>query len=112
LSASLVLGAVDNALVWSSAGRVAAGVTLVIAAIYQLTPFKNACLEKCRSPFGQLLSSWHEGWFGSFRMGALNGAWCLGCCWALMAALFALGIMSITWMAVIAAIIAMEKLLP
>jgi predicted metal-binding membrane protein len=101
-----------NALAWDRAGRVVAGATLVVAAVYELTPLKDVCLGKCRSPLGFLLGSWRDGWAGALRMGAKNGAWCVGCCWALMASLFALGIMSVTWMAFIAGLIAVEKSLP
>src|SRR5205814_4571328 len=80
---------------WDQAGRWTAGATLVVAAVYQLTPMKDVCLGKCRSPLGSLLGSWRDGRSGALRMGAKNGAWCVGCCWALMAALFALGIMSV-----------------
>jgi predicted metal-binding membrane protein len=73
---------------------------------------KDVCLGKCRSPLGFLLGSWRDGVLGGLRMGAKNGAWCVGCCWALMAALFALGVMSILWMAVVAGLIAIEKTLP
>ncbi len=66
---------------------------------YELTPLKDVCLGKCRSPLGFLLGSWRAGRLGALRMGAKNGAWCVGCCWALMASLFALGVMSIAWMA-------------
>jgi predicted metal-binding membrane protein len=59
-----------------------------------------------------LLGSWREGWFGALQMGIKSGAWCVGCCWALMASLFALGIMSVTWMAIAGGLIAIEKLLP
>ena len=97
---------------WARAGRWTAGGTLVVAAVYELTPLKDVCLGKCRSPLGFLLGSWREGRSGALRMGAKNGAWCVGCCWALMAALFALGIMSIVWMAVIAGLIAFEKIVP
>jgi predicted metal-binding membrane protein len=97
---------------WDSAGRWTAGGTLVVAAVYELTPLKDVCLGKCRSPLGFLLGSWRDGPSGALRMGAKNGAWCVGCCWALMAALFALGIMSIVWMAVIAGLIAFEKTVP
>jgi predicted metal-binding membrane protein len=69
-------------------------------------------LGKCRSPLGLLLGSWRGGWAGAVRMGVKNGAWCVGCCWALMASLFALGVMSITWMAVVAGLIAAEKTVP
>jgi len=97
---------------WDRAGRWVAGVTLLLAAAYELTPLKDVCLGKCRSPLGFLLGSWRAGWSGALTMGARNGAWCVGCCWALMASLFALGIMSIAWMAFIAALIAAEKILP
>jgi predicted metal-binding membrane protein len=84
----------------------------VVAAVYELTPLKDVCLGKCRSPLGFLLGSWRDGWSGALRMGAAHGAWCVGCCWALMASLFALGVMSVTWMAVVAGLIAAEKTLP
>ena len=92
-------------------GSVAAGV-LVFAAVYELTPLKDVCLAKCRSPLGFLLGSWRDGPRGALEMGARHAAWCVGCCWALMAALFALGVMSVGWMAFVAALIAIEKLAP
>ena len=104
--------ATGGLLSWGQAGRPVAGVILILAAGYEMTPLKNVCLGKCRSPLGTLLGSWHDGWSGALRMGAKNGAWCVGCCWALMASLFALGVMSLTWMAVVAALIAIEKVLP
>ena len=97
---------------WDRGGRVIAGATLAVAALYELTPLKDVCLGKCRSPLGFLLGAWREGWAGAVEMGARNGAWCVGCCWALMASLFALGVMSISWMAFVAALIAAEKTLP
>jgi predicted metal-binding membrane protein len=97
---------------WNRAGRWVAGTTLLVAALYELTPIKDYCLGKCRSPLGQLLGSWRGGVRGALSMGARNGAYCVGCCWALMAALFALGVMSLVWMAFVAALIAVEKLLP
>ncbi|SFL13949.1 DUF2182 domain-containing protein [Geodermatophilus ruber] len=101
-----------GALAWDRAGRWAAGVTLLVAAVYELTPLKDVCLGKCRSPLGFLLGAWRDGRWGALRMGANNGAWCVGCCWALMASLFALGVMSVAWMAVVAGLIAVEKTLP
>src|SRR4029079_10924367 len=89
-------------LAWDRAGRWAAGVTLLIAAAYELTPLKDVCLGKCRTPLGFLLGNWREGLSGAVNMGVRHGAWCVGCCWALMASLFALGVMSIAWMAVVA----------
>jgi len=97
---------------WEHSGRALTGATLLLAAAYELTPLKNVCLSKCRSPLGQLLGSWRDGWSGALRMGMRNGGWCVGCCWALMASLFALGVMSVLWMAVVAVLIAVEKILP
>lgn len=99
-------------LAWDASGRPAAATTLLVAAAYELTPLKNACLSRCRSPLGFLLGNWRDGWAGAVRMGGRNGAWCVGCCWALMASLFALGVMSVLWMAVVAGVIAVEKTLP
>jgi predicted metal-binding membrane protein len=101
-----------DVLAWDRAGRWVAGATLIVAAVYELTPLKDVCLGKCRSPLGFLLGSWRKGSSGALRMGATHGAWCIGCCWALMASLFALGLMSIVWMAVVAGLIAFEKLIP
>ena len=88
-----------DVLSWDGAGRWVAAATLILAAVYELTPLKDVCLGKCRSPLGFLLGSWRAGQLGALQMGAKNGAWCVGCCWALMASLFALGIMSLIWMA-------------
>jgi predicted metal-binding membrane protein len=99
-------------LAWDRGGRWAAGTTLLFAAAYQLTPLKNACLTRCRSPLAFLLGSWRPGRSGALRMGTTHGAWCVGCCWAFMAALFALGVMSIAWAALVAGLVALEKLLP
>ena len=99
-------------LAWDRAGRWLAGATLLIAAAYELTPLKDVCLGKCRTPLGFLLGNWREGLLGAVNMGIRHGAWCVGCCWALMASLFALGVMSIVWMAVVAGLIAFEKLIP
>jgi predicted metal-binding membrane protein len=101
-----------DALSWDRAGRWVAGGVLVLAAVYELTPMKTVCLRHCRSPLGFLLGSWRDGLPGALQMGAKHGAWCVGCCWALMASLFALGVMSIAWMAFVAALIAVEKTLP
>jgi predicted metal-binding membrane protein len=101
-----------DVLTWDRAGRWVAGATLLVAAVYELTPLKDVCLGKCRSPLGFLLGSWHDGRWGALQMGVKNGAWCVGCCWALMASLFALGVMSVAWMAFVAGLIAAEKTVP
>jgi len=99
-------------LAWDSGGPYVAGAVIVAAGIYQLTPMKDACLRRCRSPMMFLLTAWRPGRMGALQMGTEHGAWCVGCCWGLMAALFALGVMSIGWMVLIAALIATEKMLP
>ena len=91
-----------DVLAWDRAGRWVAGATLLVAAVYELTPLKDVCLRKCRSPLGFLLGAWRDGRAGALRMGVGHGAWCVGCCWALMASLFALGVMSLVWMAFVA----------
>jgi predicted metal-binding membrane protein len=101
-----------DAFAWDNAGPYVAGGVIVAAAVYQLTPLKDTCLRHCRSPFMFLMERWRPGRVGALRVGLAHGAWCVGCCWALMAALFALGVMSIGWMAFVAALIAGEKLLP
>ncbi|MBA2463166.1 MAG: DUF2182 domain-containing protein [Actinobacteria bacterium] len=105
-------GSIGNKLLWVTTPPWRAAGTLVAAAVYELTPLKDVCLGKCRSPLGFLLGSWRDGVSGALQMGVRHGAWCVGCCWALMASLFALGVMSIAWMAFVAALIAAEKTLP
>jgi predicted metal-binding membrane protein len=99
-------------LAWDQAGPYVAGAVILAAAIYQLTPLKDVCLSRCRSPFAFIFMAWKPGRIGAFRMGIEHGGWCVGCCWALMATLIALGVMSVGWMALVAALIAVEKLLP
>jgi predicted metal-binding membrane protein len=97
---------------WHSGGRWFAAGVLAVAAAYEVMPLKDVCLAKCRSPVGFLLGTWRDGRVGPLEMGCRHAGWCLGCCWALMAALFALGVMSVVWMAFVAALIALEKMLP
>jgi predicted metal-binding membrane protein len=97
---------------WENGGPYLAGGIVIAAAAYQLTPLKDICLRHCRSPLMFLMQHWRSGRLGGLRMGVIHGGWCIGCCWALIAALFALGVMSLGWMALIAALIAVEKLLP
>jgi len=108
----LLRWAVGGSLHWHGAGPWVAGGALVAAGLYQLTPLKRVCLRHCRGPMHFILGGWREGRVGALRMGIEHGAFCVGCCWGLMLALFALGVMSLVWMAVIAAIIFAEKLFP
>ncbi|MDX6637780.1 MAG: hypothetical protein QOJ01_1291, partial [Solirubrobacterales bacterium] len=97
---------------WDQGGPYLAGGVILAAAAYQLTPLKDACLSRCRGPLDFLTERWRDGVGGAVLLGLEHGGWCVGCCWALMAALFALGVMSVAWMVFIAALIAVEKLLP
>jgi len=99
-------------LAWDRAGPYVAGGVIVLAALYQLTPAKDACLRRCRAPFAFLTDEWRAGRRGALVMGMRHGAWCVGCCWGLMAALFAVGVMSVGWMVLVATLIAIEKLTP
>ena len=105
-------GVWSSILAWDRAGRWVTGAVLIGAAVYELTPLKDVCLGKCRSPLGFLLGSWRGGAYGAMQMGVRHGAWCIGCCWALMLSLFALGVMSVVWMVVVAGLISFEKLVP
>jgi len=96
---------------WDNGGRYIAGAVIAGAALYELTPLKKTCLRHCRDR-ELLAADWREGTAGALRMGLDQGAYCVGSSWALMAALFALGVMSITWMVLIAALIVLEKVLP
>ncbi|MEO2159330.1 MAG: DUF2182 domain-containing protein [bacterium] len=85
---------------------------LIGVGTYQLTPIKNACLKHCRTPLHYFLTQWKNGPRGAFVMGMYHGAFCLGCCWALMLAMFSLGLMSLVWMILFTLIVSIENLLP
>jgi predicted metal-binding membrane protein len=98
-------------LAWDQGGPYVAGGVIVGAALYELTPAKLHCLRHCRN--AELVNRrWRPGSAGAMRMGLEHGGFCVGSSWALMGALFALGVMSVTWMVVMAAVVAIEKLLP
>jgi len=88
------------------------GALLVGAGIYQLTPWKDACLEHCRSPAHFIAEHWRPGTAGAFRMGVEHGAFCLGCCWVLMGLLFFGGVMNLLWIAAITLFVLIEKVMP
>jgi predicted metal-binding membrane protein len=97
---------------WDSGGRWVAGAAIAAAGIYELTPLKSVCLRHCRAPMHYVVGRWRPGRRGALLMGAEHGAYCVGCCWGLMVVLFALGVMSLTWMAVVAGLIFAQKVLP
>jgi predicted metal-binding membrane protein len=88
------------------------GAVLIGAGLYQLTPLKTACLKRCRNPADFLVTHWRRGRVGALRLGVEHGAYCVGCCWALMGVLIVAGSMSLAWVVAIALVVAGEKLLP
>jgi predicted metal-binding membrane protein len=95
-----------------STSPVLGGILLVAAGVFQFTPLKNACLAHCRSPWGFLMSEWREGTRGALIMGLRHGAFCVGCCWLLMALMFVAGVMNLLWAAALTAYVLLEKLVP
>ncbi len=97
-----------------SANLVLGALVLIAAGLYQWTPIKNACLSQCQTPLGFLMS--HGGFrsdvLGCVRLGLLHGSYCVGCCWVLMALLFVVGVMNVLWIALLALVVLLEKLLP
>ena len=88
------------------------GLLFIAAGLYQLTSLKSVCLTSCRSPFDFVVNHWRDGAGGALRMGLSHGLYCLGCCWILMALLFAVGAMNLIWVAALTAVVLVEKLLP
>jgi predicted metal-binding membrane protein len=116
LAAALLQAVLEHAALltpmMASASKRLSGVLLVAAGVYQLTPLKDLCLSKCRNPVQFFMTQWRPGTAGALRMGIAQGAYCVGCCWMLMLLLFAVGVMNLAWVALIAAFVFLEKLLP
>lgn len=112
--AAVAQGALQAAAVLSPMGAspYLAGGLLLVAGVFQWTPLKHACLDRCRTPVGFLMAEWRPGPGGAMKMGLRHGAYCAGCCWALMALMFVLGVMNLLWMAAIAAFVLLEKVAP
>jgi predicted metal-binding membrane protein len=114
--AALVQGALHQAAMLSPAMSASsphlAGAILIAAGMYQLTPYKGACLARCRSPLGFFMTSWRDGNIGALRMGAGHGGYCLGCCWAVMCVLFVVGVMNLLWVAALSVFVLFEKVGP
>lgn len=89
-----------------------AAVILLVAGLYQFTPWKRACLDHCRSPQDFLVLNWRNGGWGALQLGTRHGAFCVGCCWALMLLLFVVGIMNVAWVALLAGVVLVEKAMP
>lgn len=89
-----------------------AALAFLAAGVYQLTPLKSVCLQRCRSPMGFVMFHWRKGIAGAVGMGVIHGAYCLGCCWALMVILLGVGVMNLAWMGLLTLLIFVEKVLP
>jgi predicted metal-binding membrane protein len=116
LVATIAQFALDRAALLSpmmASTSAALGAALLIAAgIYQFTPVRAACLQKCRAPAHFIAQYWRSGTLGGFRMGLWHGVYCVGCCWILMALMFVGGVMNLLWMAAIAVFVLLEKTIP
>jgi predicted metal-binding membrane protein len=95
-----------------TSSRAFGGALLVLAGVYQLTPYKRACLKSCRSPAAFIAQHWKRGSSGAFRLGLEHGTYCLGCCWALMLLLFVGGVMNLWWIGLLTLFVLLEKLAP
>jgi predicted metal-binding membrane protein len=96
----------------AASGRWAGAAILLVAGAYQLSPLKAACVRQCRSPAQFISRHWRSGWQGAVRLGILHGAYCVGCCWMLMALLFVGGAANLLWITALTAIVAIEKIAP
>ncbi len=92
--------------------RFVGGIVLIGAGLFQLSPLKAVCLEKCRTPLGFLMTRWRNGARGALVMGLEHGSHCLGCCWALMLVMFVVGVMNLVWMSLLAVVMLAEKVAP
>ena len=104
-------GLISKMMLWSRSAWLSASV-LVVAGIYQFSPFKQACLAQCRGPIAFLTKYWKPGWKGAFLLGVRHGAYCVGCCWTLMLLLFVGGVMNLVWIVALTVLVLVEKLLP
>lgn len=102
-------GLVHRMMMWSTT-RVLSGTFLVVAGLYQFSPWKDRCLRQCRSPASFLSAHWRKSRAGALRMGVLHGLYCVGCCWPLMLLLFVGGVMNLVWIAGLAVLVLLEKL--
>ncbi|CAN7260435.1 DUF2182 domain-containing protein [Phenylobacterium sp. LjRoot225] len=112
LQAALQASALVSAALMGSTSRALSASVLIAAGLYQFSPLKNLCLTQCRAPAAFLSRHWRPGAAGALRLGILHGAYCVGCCWALMALLFVGGVMNLAWIAALALLVMAEKLLP
>ena len=96
----------------ASTSAILGGILLFAAGAFQFTPLKHSCLIHCRGPMEFIMTRWRDGWRGAFAMGVEHGAFCTGCCWALMVLLFVAGVMNLVWIAALTILVCLEKVLP
>ena len=101
-----------STMMMGSRSRWLSGTLLIAAGLYQLSPLKTVCLAQCRAPASFLARHWRPHAVGAFLLGARHGAYCVGCCWMLMALLFVGGVMNLVWIAALAIVVLIEKVLP
>ncbi|HKT63593.1 DUF2182 domain-containing protein [Burkholderia sp. 22313] len=104
-------GLISGMMLWSKSAALSA-IVLALAGAYQFSPLKRACLRQCRSPVRFLTTYWRPGVTGSFLLGVRHGAYCVGCCWLLMALLFVGGVMNVVWIVALSLVVLVEKVLP
>ena len=112
LLAATIQLAIASPMTQALEARTVVAALLIAAGIYQLSPWKDACLGRCRTPAQFLSRHYRPGAVGAFRLGLLHGAFCVGCCWLLMALLFVGGVMNLLWIAGLTLLVAAEKMLP
>jgi predicted metal-binding membrane protein len=98
--------------IMSTTDKYIGGVIFIAAGVFQWTPLKRTCLHRCRVPIGFFMTEWQDGASGALIMGIKHGAYCVGCCWALMAVLFVTGVMNLLWMVALAVFVLVEKVAP
>lgn len=111
LHLALQRAGIVSAITMGSQVRWVSGAALIVTGLYQLSPLKNACLSHCRTPAAFLSRHWRPGAVGALRLGMLHGAYCIGCCWMLMALLFVGGVMNLAWIAALSLLVLAEKVL-
>ncbi len=109
---ALHINSLLSSMMGESTSSYLAGGLLIAAGLFQWSRLKYVCLSHCRSPMSFLMSDWKEGTRGALKMGLNHGTYCVGCCWVLMALLFVLGVMNLLWIAILAAFVLLEKVVP
>ena len=113
-SANYILhaNALLSGMMGQSESAILGGCLLIAAGIFQWTPWKNTCLNQCRTPMGFLMTEWRDGGIGALSMGLKHGLYCTACCWLIMSLIFVLGVMNLVWIAALSIFVLLEKIAP